>query len=717
MRDRQRYQDAVNRLRTRLRKTSLSARRRTIAAITFTILMVLLSLEISPFGYRVQTGEPSPREITAPRTIQYIDTVRTEDQREAAAEAVQDVHVRDPEVAGQVAGELEDFFRTVSEVAALPLSDEEKVGRIHDVYKGVDSGDARALLSMPVENRIEVRDTSMKVIKNIMEEDITTENLKEIIERAESVADELDRDPAVNELSADIAAAFITPNSVVDENETERRKEAARESVTPVVTTKLEGDVIVEKGELVTPEQVTVLKSLGFKQPTFSAMNFLYYGIFILMLMLLASLYLMRFRRVAWDSPGLLSLLALMVIVYTVIAKVLAIAAGTWSPSWGYLMPIAAVAIITAVLMDTAVAIMTVIVCSLLTGLVTGGNYSFSAAALLGGLLPSLVVSRKSSRHDLRRAGLYTALWMAVVALGASAATLLRQNLLLNTGVGFLNGVLCAIVAMGTLPFLENTFRVTTKTWLLELASPEQELLKELSINAPGTYSHSVMVANLAESAARAIGSDPLLARVAAYYHDVGKLKRPQFFIENQPSGSSPHDRMSPYLSTLVITSHVRDGVDLLEKHHLPPDIVVIVRQHHGSGLVKYFYEEALEGSQKDIVDENRFRYPFDKPTRRTAGILLLADAVEATARTLTKPSASAIEQMVRRIIDDKMEDGQLDNTSLTFNDVRKIKDVFSQILISAYHPRIDYPNGPTLDIREKNFGSKGKKRGPAVQA
>jgi putative nucleotidyltransferase with HDIG domain len=293
---------------------------------------------------------------------------------------------------------------------------------------------------------------------------------------------------------------------------------------------------------------------------------------------------------------------------------------------------------------------------------------------------------------------------VAAAALGASALTQLNADLLINAGIGFINGAVCAVVAMGALPFLETTFRVTTNTWLLELASPEQELLKELSVKAPGTYSHSVMVANLAEVAARAVGSDPLQARVAAYYHDVGKMKRPQFFVENQPEGVNPHEGLSPNLSALIITSHVRDGVEMLEAEHIPPDLVEIVKEHHGTSMVRYFYEKAMDQDGSADVEENRFRYHFPKPHRRTAGILMLADSVEATARTLNRPSAATIEQMVSRIVDGKMVDGQLDDCDLTYSDLTRIKAAFSRILIGAYHPRVDYPQAPAAG---------GEKHGP----
>lgn len=711
------YLNTVDRLRSRLRKTSLSSRRKVVAVCVFLFVVALISVEISPFGYRILAGKPSPRDVVAPKTVQYIDEVRTEEQRKAAAEAVQDVYIRDNNVAGQVEKNLEEFFAAVEMVDAMNSTLQEKVDQLVGMFPGeIDAAEAEDMLSLQVQQRRSVEDASLEVTRRVMEDRVTSDTIDEALLNTEAIAAEISTDPGVQSLAARIAASYVQPNSVIDEKETDKRREAAREAVTTVITTRLEGEVILAKDDMVTAEQVAVLKSLGFKKPTFTPVNLLYFGVFVLLLLGAVSMFLAKKKRVIYDSPGLLALLGALVIVYTMLAKIIAIAAGYLSPSWGYLMPIAAVAIIVAVLMDTSIAIVIVVVCSLMTGVVSGGNYSLAAFAMIGGFLPAMMVSRRSSRHELRRAGVYTSLWVAAAALGTTAITQFRQSVLLNTSIGFANGFLCTIVAMGLLPFLETTFRVTTNTWLLELASPEQELLKELSMKAPGTYSHSVMVANLAESAARETGSDPLSARIAAYYHDVGKLKRPQFFIENQPENNSPHDNIGPNLSALVITAHVKDGMEMVRKHHLPPDIVDVIEQHHGTSLVSFFYDRAVKSADGETVDIDRFRYHFAKPKSKTAGILLLADAVEATARSLNRPSAGAIKQMVNRIVDAKISDGQLDESSITFSDVSKIKAVFANILISAYHPRIEYPvvelnsGGGKRGARKSNGGGPGRK-------
>lgn len=466
------------------------------------------------------------------------------------------------------------------------------------------------------------------------------------------------------------------------------------------------GDVLIRKGEVLTAEKVQTLERLGLKGPIVNPFSVLFALFFTLLLIAAVSMYLARFRKVFWDSPGLLLLLGGAILMFAVVAKLLAVASWAWSPYWGYLIPAAAIAIIIAVLYDGGTALVTVAICSLITGVVTVGNFSLVAFTMLAGFFPSLYAGRTSTRHQLRRVGLYTAFWVALAAFGATGLAPIRYGLFVNSGIGFLNGAVCAVIAMGALPFLETTFRVTTNMWLLELASPEQDLLRELAMAAPGTYSHSMMVANLCEAAARAVGSDPLLARVAAYYHDVGKTRRPQFFIENQSREYNPHDNLSPNLSTLIIISHVKDGVEMLEANHIPPDLIEIVRQHHGTSLVRYFYESALD-SDAEEVDESWFRYHLQKPRRRTAGILMLADAVEATARTMAGPSPAAIGQMVDRIVKEKIDDGQLDECDLTYGEMKLVRDAFKKALVGTHHPRVDYP---TAEREVRADGRKGRR-------
>ena len=693
-------------MRARFSKTSVSSRRRVVAAVIFVFLVVILSIEISPFGYLVEVGKTSKRTIIAPRTVQYVDRAKTREQQEAAAGIVREVFSYNSSAVRTVESNLDDLFRVLEETDSLQLGRQQKIERINEnIAKKLPSTLISSMLDLSPVQRGQVQDVVSMAVDSVMKKEVTDDNLEAEATKARRLADESQQNAALKGVTGDLTALLVQPNTLFDKRETDRRRKAARDAVRPVITTKLQGEVIVSKGALVTADKVDLLKSLGFKQPTFTAMNLLYMAIFTIVLLAAFALFLKRYRPNIFNSPGLLTLMGMMIVVFTAVAKVLTVASSSWSPFWGYLMPSAAVALMAAVLFDNVVAVMMVIICGLIAGIVTGGDFSVSAFTLLGGLFPAFIVSRSSTRHELRRAGLYTSFWLALMAFIASVLTQTRQDLLLHSGVGFVNGAICAIVAMGALPFLETTFRITTNTWLLELGSPEQELLKELSMKAPGTYSHSMMVANLADAGAREVGSDPMLARVASYYHDVGKMKRAQFFVENQPDDTNPHRGISPNLSALVITSHVKDGVEMLETYNVPPDIVNIVRQHHGTGLVKYFYEQALEDQENRPVYESGFRYHFEKPRGKTAGILLLADAVEATARTLRHPSASTIDQLVDRIISEKLEDGQLDECELTFSDITRIKKVFTKTLINAYHVRVEYPVSGGMRAKRNSAG------------
>ena len=287
------------------------------------------------------------------------------------------------------------------------------------------------------------------------------------------------------------------------------------------------------------------------------------------------------------------------------------------------------------------------LVFALLVGFVTGGEFSYLMIAITGGLAAIYAVSRVSQRGDLAKAGLYAAGTNAVTIM---ALFLFLGNLSLESGVikelgyaliaGIGSGLLSSIIAIGMLPYLESAFGLTTSITLLELSSPNHPLLRQLQTTAPGTYYHSMIVCNLAEAAAEAVNADPLLTRVGAYYHDIGKLKRPYFFTENQLSGQNPHDKISPNLSAMIIRLHVKDGVELARKYHLPKVIEDIIRQHHGTGLIAYFYQEALDSSDQEQVSTDKFSYEGPLPQTKEAAIIMLADAVEAGARSL--PSRSA---------------------------------------------------------------------------
>jgi hypothetical protein len=266
-----------------------------------------------------------------------------------------------------------------------------------------------------------------------------------------------------------------------------------------------------------------------------------------------------------------------------------------------------------------------------------------------------------------------------------------------NISMAFFNGITSAILVIGLTPVFEYIFDYTTDIKLLELANLENPLLKELFMTAPGSYNHSMMTATLAEAAASSIHANPLLARVASYYHDIGKIKMPDYFIENQQYMANKHDKLSPSMSSLIIISHVKEGKELAKAHKIPKRIIDIIMQHHGTSLVKYFYEKAKEKNGNNIHEEE-YHYPGPKPQTREAGIVMLADAVEAASRTLTDPTPAKIKAMVERIVNARFEEGQLDECTLSLSDLNEIKKAFVRVLSAIFHKRVDYP-GFTFNI------------------
>jgi putative nucleotidyltransferase with HDIG domain len=264
--------------------------------------------------------------------------------------------------------------------------------------------------------------------------------------------------------------------------------------------------------------------------------------------------------------------------------------------------------------------------------------------------------------------------------------------------MGLANGVMSAIIVTGILPIFETLSKTITDISLLEIADLNHPILKEMVIRAPGTYHHSLVVGNIAEAACEAIGANALLARVSAYFHDIGKIEKAEYFSENQ-AGESMHDKLSPTMSSLIITNHVKNGVELAQRYGLNKKIVDIIRQHHGTGLVFYFFKRALEKREDDDVFEGGFRYPGPRPQTKEAACVLLADSVEAASRTLEDPTPSSLQGLVKKVINNKFIDGQLDECELTLRDLEKIAEVFTHILTGIYHSRVEYPE----DAGKKN--------------
>jgi putative nucleotidyltransferase with HDIG domain len=379
-----------------------------------------------------------------------------------------------------------------------------------------------------------------------------------------------------------------------------------------------------------------------------------------------------------------------------------------------YITPLIACGMLLTVFVNLRVAMVVTMLVGMLLGLFPGHSATAILVSLLGSATAIYAVSRVQQRFDLARAGLFASMVSGWVVVALSCLEGLPWTAwYMHAGAAMVSGVGSAIMVVGVLPYLEDMFGITTTFKLLELANPSQPLLRELQFKAPGTYHHSIMVGNLAESAAEAIGADALLVRVGSYYHDIGKTKRPYFFIENQLGMANQHDRISPRLSALVITAHVKEGLEMAREHKLPAIIQEFIATHHGTSLVSYFYHQAVQAEGQRQVQEEHFRYPGPRPRTRETGIVMLADGVEAACRSLKTPTPDQIEGMVRKIVDKRLADGELSEAPLTLKEIEKIAAAFIRILTGLYHHRIEYPDAVFRELRGGGESElKGKKVG-----
>lgn len=502
-----------------------------------------------------------------------------------------------------------------------------------------------------------------------------------------------------------LTSRLLKPNLIFNRDITETRKNAAIGEIKPVLYKLKKGEMIVRVGERISHEQAKKLAML--QQASHSASSFsTAIGYLLLISLLLFLPYRFACTNIRKFSPSnkdLLAVSSLLVgsIVSYKLAQIIATNIGAAFPtvapeSYTYLLPFAAAAMTIRILLNSEVALVYCFTLAPLLGLLFNGNIFVVVYALAGSVLGAHSVGQCQNRNTIYVAGLKLALANLgmVLCFQAINNNLLSIHTLHVTLFALLGALLASMLVSAFVPLFEALFHYTTNIKLLELANLNSPLLRELLIKAPGTYHHSVMVGNLVEAAAEAIGANPLLSRVAAYYHDVGKTAKPLYFIENMQGGENRHDKLSPHMSALVLISHLKEGEILAKEHRLGQPITDIIRQHHGTALIKFFYEKARQQAEAEglQVEEQEFRYPGPKPQTREAGLVMLADAVEAASRTLVNPTPDRIQGMVQKLINRIFSDGQLDECELTLKNLHEIAKSFNRILAAMFHHRIDYP-------------------------
>lgn len=485
----------------------------------------------------------------------------------------------------------------------------------------------------------------------------------------------------------------MKPNLIYDKAQTEQVKNSAVQNVSDIYIYKQvkKNEKILSRGERITRDDLLKLREItrrsgGKKLPTT-------FGLFIFSLLFLSIMTISYkfYNPKFYNEISKLLLVNLIIIVIVVITKFIII-----SPLPSYLIPVATGGMLIGMLISFPVAIKVAAFLAIIVGIMIGDNVTPAVCFLTGGITASLAVRDIRKRSQLLKAGLLVGeiQFLTVFSLGLffnlSHEYFIREGL-----VALCNGLFSSFLVLGLLPVLEHGFKITTNIRLLELSDLNHPLLKELLLKAPGTYHHSLIVSNLAEQAAEVVGANPLLARVGAYFHDIGKLEKPEYFSENQMAEKmkSLHEKLTPSMSSLIIINHVKKGLELAHKYKLPPAIIDFIEQHHGTSLVYYFYHKALENKGEEEIKEEQFRYPGPKPQTKEVAIVSLADAVEAATRSLQEPTPARIKGLIKEIINNKFAEGELDDCELTLKDLNKISEVFTRMVLSIHHARVEYPS------------------------
>jgi putative nucleotidyltransferase with HDIG domain len=520
---------------------------------------------------------------------------------------------------------------------------------------------------------------------------------------------------------ATIARKLLQPNLTFNKGVTEARMQKALEAVKPVFFQVKRGEMIIREGERVREEHLPRLRALAPGKRSGDLVSTVAgTTIFVTVVVIFGLLYLRQVRlRVSWDSQSLL-LLAVLLVGNILCVRAFMVVAQALVESFPvmesgvllYALPVTVGGILVAIFFDFSVGVLFALMTSLLIGVLVRDNLAMAVLALVGNLAATLRVQQYRQRSSILLTGLFIGLAniLTLMAFGLMSANLFTWPRVHEALCGLLGGLLAAVVVSAVLPLLESIFKCTTDIKLLELASLNHPLLRQLIMQAPGTYHHSMLVGTLAEAAAEAIGANALLARVGSYYHDIGKMLTPEYFVENQAGRGNKHDRLSPSMSALIIMAHVKDGIKLAKEYKLPQRIIDMIPQHHGTNLITYFYNKAKEQEDPAVqqVHEEDYRYPGPKPQTREAAIVMLADKVEAASRVLTEPTSQRITGLVQRITSSIFMDGQLDECDLTLRDLQKINDAFARTLIAIYHHRVEYPSVESEEVKRRTRSTNG---------
>ncbi|WP_343779974.1 HDIG domain-containing metalloprotein [Clostridium sartagoforme] len=657
----------------------------------FLVIYLLLLTVIAPKRHNLSVGDIATVDIKAP--IDTVDEIATKQkEEEAMAKAREDKqYIVKSEVKAQAIENVNKLFNKIVSENSSNKEEKDKIAEIKKIEEfNLTDAEYKILVELK-EKTSEIQHLVVNVLETVYKEEIEENKYEDLLE-AKSIADSqlsnsnIDRD--LEDVLKNICHIQINPNKFVDNAKMEEAVKEAQKSVPKEIIKK--NQIIVKEGEPVTERQIEILKELGLLN---NGTTKSYLFSFISLGILVALVLFIQYRYISKEKPEVFNDTKMIILISSINLIIILISMGlnVISP---YLIPLVCSAMLMTILIDYKISLVVNLLNIIFIAIIVGFNPSVVVLSILSVVLGSTGLKKVQQRNDIIYSTIYITGILALLSftLGMISSNNIKE-ILIQTGYTAIGILLSGILAVGLLPFFESIFDVVTNIKLLELSNPNQPLMKKLLMEAPGTYHHSMMVANLAEAAAEVVGGNPVIARVGAYYHDIGKTKRPYFFGENQMGKENPHDKITPNLSTLIILSHTKDGLEMAREHKIPKVIQDIIEQHHGTTLVKYFYYKLKNSSDRpEEIKEEDFRYPGPIPSSKESGILMLADSVEASVRSIGEPTKGKIEEMVNNIINDKLNSRQLVNCDLTLKDIEIIRKSFLKTLDGIYHHRIEYP-------------------------
>ncbi len=664
--------------------------------IIFTTILFFITIhKLETSKIDIKLGDRVAEDIRATKDLE--DTTTTKRLKREAINKVEPRYRINPSVQMTMKGKIKDFLESIRKTKSEEnIKIDEKIKSLEKTQEfKLSKGEISFLLKMDYENLNKFENNLMDLINQLMGAGIKESELKYEKENLENVFEFLNMKTEEKNIGFKLIESTMDANLFFDKEATNRRKVEAENSIEPLILK--ENEIIAEQGTIIGRRELALIKESGLLKDDGKIPLDRIFGItnMILLGMIIIGLYIYYFNKdILYNNR----LLILLIIVSSII--IISRSLHLISP---YIMPISAVALLISMLIDSRLALIINFFLILFLGFLLKLDTNAIAMYIVGGSIGIILDKKQEQRYNVFINGIIIALIniISLVSFGLAKGVGFT-NALNGTGYGFLSGIISGVLTLGTLPIWENVFNVLTPLKLLELSNPNQELLKKILLEAPGTYHHSILVGNLSEAAAEAIGADPLISRVGSYYHDVGKIIRPYYFAENQFGMENPHDKLKPRESAKIILSHRLDGIELARKYKIPKEIIDIIDQHHGTTKVSYFYHKEKELNQDRHISIEDFQYKGKKPQTKEAAIVMMADSSEAAVRSIKGLTREKIEDMVRKVVKGKISDGQFEECNITLLEIELAINSFINVLSGIYHDRIEYPNDKKIiEVRD----------------